>query len=331
MDQTVKLQDVADEAGVSIATASRALAGKDRVSRATTEIVMTAAKKLGYSVDPIARAMRDGMTRTVGMIVPVIGNPFFAELVDAVEAELRLSGRELIIADSHGDVGQEARRLETLVGRRVDGILIVSQDHDLSVPAIRKAARSVPVVQVDRKVGRISGDFVGVDNFIGMQLILEHLVRRGVKSVVLASSDNANSAGRSRRLAFEEITRDLPLVVQEHIIGDFSIEAGRRAGEELLRRKALPDAVVAGSDLTAFGVMSALIRSGVRIPDDVMVTGFDGTSFSAVFEPPLTTVAQPLAAIARDAAAFLGARIADPNEPTRDSRIAPTLVIRESA
>ncbi|MDQ1060472.1 LacI family transcriptional regulator [Arthrobacter globiformis] len=331
MDQIVKLQDVANEAGVSIATASRALAGKDRVSRETTEIVMTAAKKLGYSVDPIARAMREGITRTVGMIVPVIGNPFFAELVDAVEAELQLSGRELIIADSHGDVAQEARRLETLVGRRVDGILIVSQDHDRSIPAIRKAARSVPVVQVDRKVGRLSGDFVGVDNFIGMQLILDHMVHRGTKSVVLASSDNANSAGRSRRVAFEQITRELPLDVQEHIIGDFSIESGRRAGEELLRRKTLPDAVVAGSDLIAFGIMSTLIRSGVRIPDDLLVTGFDGTSLSGVFEPPLTTVTQPLAAIARDAAAFLTTRIADANEPTRDSRIAPTLVVRESA
>lgn len=326
----VKLQDVADAAGVSIATASRALSGKKRVSAATAQTVLAAAARLGYSVDPIARALREGSTRTVGMVVPVLGNPFFAELVAAVEDELHRSRFELVIADSHGDVEQEALRLDTLVARRVDGILIVPQDSAGSVPAIRRVMESTPVVQVDRKVDRVDGDFVGVDNDAGMRLVLDHLVDRGVRRVTLASSDDANTAGRTRRLAYERLVDELALSADEHVIGTFSIEAGRRAADDLLARGALPEAVVAGSDLIAVGLIARLRQSAVRVPRDVLVTGFDGTVLSEVYEPTLTTVHQPLAAIARNAVSFLRSRISAPHEPVSDSRIGAALMVRES-
>lgn len=330
LPQTVKLQDVADAAGVSIATASRALGGKKRVSTRTVQVVLEAAARLGYRVDPIARALREGSTRTIGMIVPVIGNPYFSELIASVEDELRERGFELIISDSHGDIEQEALRLKTLVARRVDGILIVSQDSTGSVPAIDEAMRSVPVVQIDRKVDRLRGDFVGVDNDAAMRLILEHLAERGVRRVALASSDDANTAGRSRREAYERLVRELGLSADEHIIGDFSIQAGRRAAEALLARASLPNAIVAGSDLIAIGVISRLKASDVDVPTDVLVTGFDGTLLSEIYEPSLTTVQQPLLAIARNAVAFLTSRIAEPREPLRDSRIGADLIVRAS-
>lgn len=326
----VKLQDVADAAGVSIATASRALGGKKRVSAQTAEAVLAAARRLGYTVDPIARALRDGSTRTVGMIVPVIGNPYFAELIGAVEDELRQVGFELVIADSHGDVAQEALRLATLVARRVDGILVVPQDSTGSVTAIRRAMTSVPVVQVDRKVDRVAGDFVGVDNDTGMRLVLEHLADQGVRRVVLASSDDANTAGRTRRQAYERLVLELGLVADAHVIGNFSIEAGREAARQLLARTSLPDAVVTGSDLNAIGLVSGLRQSAVHVPTDLLVTGFDGTELSEVYEPSLTTVHQPLDAIARNAVSFLMSRVADPQQPVRDSRIGATLVVRAS-
>lgn len=269
--QNVKLQDVADEAGVSIATASRALSGKKRVSAKTAQTVLEAAVRLGYHVDPIARALREGSTRTIGMIVPVIGNPFFSELIASVEDELRQVGLELIISDSHGDIEHEAQRLRTLVARRVDGILIVSHDSLGSVHAIREAMQSVPVIQIDRKVDRIQGDFVGVDNYGGMRLILEHLAERGVRRVVLASSDNANAAGRTRREAYETLVEELGLNPDKHVIGNFSIETGREAAEELLARESLPDAIVAGSDLIAIGLIARLKQSEVRVPSDVLV------------------------------------------------------------
>jgi LacI family transcriptional regulator len=326
----VKLQDVAEAAGVSIATASRALAGKTRVSAETTRTVLEAAGRLGYVVDPIARALREGSTRTVGMIVPVIGNPHFSELIAAVEDQLQTFGFELILADSHGEVVQEAKRLRTLVGRRVDGIVVVIHDSEASAPALRQAMCSVPVVQLDRKVEQLQSDFVGIDEDEAMRLILEHLVDRGVHRVVLASADDANSVGRGRREAFERLVGELGLVADPHVIDDFSVQAGRDAADEIVRRGSLPDAVVAGSDINAVGVISRLQSLGVQVPGDILVTGFDGTQLSEVYNPSITTVRQPVKALARNAVSFLLARIADPTGPQRDCRITTELVVRSS-
>jgi len=330
MAQPVKLHDVAVAAGVSIATASRALAGKTRVAQETRAHVLEVADRLGYQVNPIARALRDGSTRTVGMIVPVIANPFFAELIDAIEAELHSVGLELLLADSHGEVVQERKRLGNLVSRQVDGIFIVPHHERHSVPGIRAALAAVPLLQIDRRVARVRTDFVGVNNEDGIRSIVEHLVEIGTRSIVFASADDQNVAGRGRRTAFEAVTAELDLVVHPHIIGNFSLEAGQEAARQLLARSALPDAVVAGSDFNAFGLISSLRAGGVRVPEDIRVTGFDGTTLSQVFDPPLTTVRQPTAEIAATAVSFLMNRMADPEAPVREQVISPALVVRES-
>lgn len=330
MAQPVKLHDVAVAAGVSIATASRALAGKTRVALETRAHVLEIADRLGYQVNPIARALRDGSTRTVGMIVPVIANPFFAELIEAIEAELHSIGLELLLADSHGEVVQEKKRLGNLVSQQVDGIFIVPHHERYSVPGIRTALAAVPLLQIDRRVARVRTDFVGVNNEDGIRSIVEHLVEIGTHSIVFASADDQNVAGRGRRTAFEAVTAELDLVVQPHIIGNFSLEAGQEAAQQLLARSALPDAVVAGSDFNAFGLISSLRAGGVRVPEDIFVTGFDGTALSRVFDPPLTTVRQPIAEIAATAVSFLVNRMADPGTPVREQVISPELVVRES-
>jgi len=330
MANEVRLQDVAEAAGVSIATASRALSGKSRVSPETARLVAEVARRLDYRVDRIARAMRSGTTRTVGMIVPVIGNPIFAELVGEVEAELRRLGFELVLADSNADVEQESRRIDTLVDRRVDGILIVSQDHRRSATALARAMEEVPVVQIDRVLARSTADFVGVDNDAGMAAVLEHYAGLGAQSVVLVSANDVNSVGQARRRAFERIAPELGFDVHEPFYDSFDVETGTAASAELIRRGPLPDAIVAGSDLIAFGLIAGFREFGVVVPDDVLVAGFDGTQLSGIYNPPLTTVRQPLEAIARDAVSFLMERLSDADAPTRDSRIRPELVVRAS-
>lgn len=330
MPQPVTLHDVAAAAGVSIATASRALAGKPRVSPETVQHVLAVARKLDYRVNPIARALREGSTRTVGMIVPVIGNPFFAELIDAIEAELHLAGLELVLADSHGDLEQERRRLQTLVSRRVDGIFIVPHHEQLSAAGILAAMSHVPIVQIDRRVEQLDTDFVGIDNERGIRSAVEHLAAVGVRTAVLASADDENAAGRGRRAAFEAAVAEFGLTALPHLLGAFSLGSGQEAGRALLAAGALPDAVVAGSDLNAFGIISALRQGGVRVPEDVLVTGFDGTTLSEVFDPALTTVRQPTAEIAATAVAFLTRRMADSDEPVRSQVVRPELVVRES-
>jgi LacI family transcriptional regulator len=326
----VTLLDVAEAAGVSIATASRALAGKDRVSRNTVERVRAVASELGYRVDPIARALREGSTRIIGMIVPVIGNPFFAQLVDAVEEQVHSSGFELLLADSHGFVSEEARRLTVFGERKVDGVAIVPSDRIASLPGLRTLPPSVAVVQVDRSTGSSFADFVGVDNEVGVRMVLDHLVERGVRSVVFAGSDDITSNGAERWDAFERESARSPLETAAPFRGEFSIASGAEAADELLRRGPLPDAIVAGSDLIAIGLIARLRESGVRVPDDVLVTGFDGTELSQIYSPSLTTVVQPVDGIARDAIAYLIGRIRGEAGAVRHSRIAPTLRIGQS-
>lgn len=327
----VKLQDVATAAGVSLATASRALGGKDRVSAETTQLVVAAADQLGYSVNPIARALRQGSTRTIGMIVPVIGNPHFSELIAATESALEALGFELIMADSHGDVEQERKRLLTLVGRRVDGILLVSQHSEESVPAVLEALRTVPIVQIDRRLDVPLTDFVGVDADASMRLVLEHLRAQGVRRVVLASADDQNSVGRGRREAYERLVAELELDADPHVVTDFSVEAGYRAAEEITGRGDAPDAIVAGADINAVGVISGLRRLGIAVPRDVLVTGFDGTQLSELYNPPITTVRQPVDALARRAVSFLVERITGANTEVRAEHMPTELVVRESS
>jgi LacI family transcriptional regulator len=330
MPPEVRLQDVADAAGVSIATASRALTGRSRTSAETIAHVLATAERLGYRVNPIGRALREGSTRTVGMVVPVIGNPFFSQMVHAVEAELQAHGLELIIADSHGDVTHEARRLRVLVGRRMDGLIVVPSDLARSARGIEYAARSAPVVQLDRFVEALTTDFVGVDNYLGMTLVVDHLVARGARSVALAGADDVTSAGRERLEAFEKVTARRGLDVQAPILDVFSLESGDRAARELAGWSTLPDAVVAGDDLIAVGLVTAFKRMGISVPGDVLVTGFDGTILAEISDPPLTTVAQPFNELARAAVQALLDRVTNRDGLTMHCRIAPELVVRES-
>jgi len=325
MSRSVTLLDVAEAAGVSIATASRALTGKDRVSRNTVERVRAVASELGYRVDPIARALREGSTRIIGMIVPVIGNPFFAQLVDAVEEQVHAAGFELLLADSHGYVTEEARRLQVFGERKVDGVAIVPSDRIASLPALRALPAGLAVVQLDRSAENAAADFVGVDNEAGFRLLFDHLVDQGVRSVVFAGSDDITSNGAERWDAFQREVQRTGLESGEPYRGEFSIHSGSEAAAALVARRALPDAIVAGSDLIALGLIAGLREHGVRVPEDVLVTGFDGIELGQIYSPSITTVVQPVDGIARDAITYLVGRIQGTESAIRNSRIAPTL------
>lgn len=298
--EVITLRDVAEAAGVSIATASRALTGKNRVSKTTVAHVTRVAERLGYRVNVFGRALREGTDGAVGVIVPVISNPFYGQLVHSLEEQLRGRSLELIIADSHGDVVRELERLRMLVRRRVEGIVIVPSDASASLDAIAEAADEVPLVQLDRRVEEAPTDFVGVDNDRGIALLIAHLADRGAVNIALVASDDTTSAGRERRAAFDrEIARrGLPVLPQ--VLDQFTLEFGLSAAATIADGP-LPDAIVAGDDLIAAGLITGLKRHGVAVPQDVMVTGFDGTMLADVSDPALTTVVQPFDQIAAEA------------------------------
>lgn len=326
---TVSLREVADSARVSIATASRALNGRDRVSEATVRLVRETAERLGYQVNPLGKGLREGSDSVVGMIVPLVSNPFYASLVHEFENHLDQAGLKLLIADSHGEIDREIERLNALASRQVRGIFVVPAYASWSRPTITSIAERVPLVQVDRRVEDDSDlAYVGVDNAGGIRQVLSHLAEQGASDIVFVGADDRTSAGHQRARAFSDAAAELGLSTQPPVIDRYLFEFGISAAEQLVQRPVLADAIVAGDDLIAAGVLSGLQRLGVSVPDEVMVTGFDGTILADICSPTLTTVVQPVADIARVAVEQLLQQIN--GDPTPQHVELPT-VLRKGA
>lgn len=328
----VLLSDVAAAAGVSLATASRALSGSKSASPQAAAAVAEAALRLGYRPNRVAQAMRAQSTGLVGLVVPGVANPFFSGLIEALEMTLYHGDLEMILCDSRGSVEEERRRVETLVDRKVDGLIVIPTDYERSAASLRWAQGAGPVVQVDRQVPGLAADYVGVDNGVGIRALLAHLAGAGARRIAFVSDEGHSSTGRGRLDAFESEIRRFPILSTDpHLLGEFSVDFGRQAARRLLRRRQLPDAVLCGADLIALGVVRELAEHGVRAPDAVLVTGFDGVVFTEFSDPPITTVCQPVEAIARAVVELLDARLGGDTSPPHRHEIAPTLSVRRSS
>lgn len=324
------LKAVASAAGVSLSTASRVLSNGSASPQAVTA-VRAAARRLGYRPNPIARALRVQSTGTIGFVVPEIRNPFFADLIGAVERRAQEEGLDVLIADSQGDVAHEERRLTTLIDRRVDGLLVVPADGTASAKALKHVQRDIPVVQVDRHVDGLHADHVGIDNQSGILLVLQHLHELGCHSLRFVSAEPRSSTARARMEAFEMGVQRLgALNAHPRILNEYSIGSGRAAVKQMLEEGDLPDAIVCGSDLNAVGALRELQCHGVVVPTSVQVTGFDDIALADLVAPGLTTVRQPVATIAREAVQRLMTRINADDGSLTTSHITPELVVRES-
>ncbi|MGV9775556.1 LacI family DNA-binding transcriptional regulator [Streptosporangium sp. NPDC003464] len=327
----VTIHDVARAAGVSVASASRALSGRRKVGADVAERVARAVAELGYRPNAVAKALRDRTTGTIGMVVPGIGNPFFTMIVEAVEHQLQRTGVDLLLCASQYTPEVEASRLETLMARRVDGLIISPCDMEGSVPAVLNAARQVPLVQVDRYIEDGGADWVGVDDAQALTLAVDHVVAGGARSVVFVGSRLVNSSARLRLDGFERAAARAGVSVRPPLLGDFTLGWGVEAGRLLLAEDSLPDAVICGNDEIAIGLLRALRLGGVRVPTEVSVVGFDDVGYAAMCDPPLTTVRQPVEAIAAEALRLLGQVRMDDPRPAQRIAIAPRLVVRETS
>jgi len=327
----ITIKDVAGRAGVSVATASRVLSGGRRVSPELADRVRESARELGYRHNAVARALRHGRTSSVGMIVPEIGNPFFPSLVEAVERTLSESGRDLLLCDAQQDPSVELRRARALMARQVDGLIVIPVSASASRTALDEVASQLPVIQLDRFVTDYLGDWVGVDDALGISLAVEHIAALGSRSVAFVSAEPECSSAQQRLRGFTEATQRMGLLESGgRLLGEFSAGWGRAAAQKLLAGPSLPDAVVCGNDEIAVGLLGEFRRARVRVPDDVLVTGFDDIRFAALADPPLTTIRQPHEVIASECIRLLDARMNDADLPAQRIAIAPSLIARES-
>ena len=288
------LRDVAEAAGVHPATASRALdpALPGRIGAETTQRVQEAARRLGYTPDPLARGLRTRRSGVVGVVVPDLTNPVIPPIVRGIEEALWTAGRGCLLADTDNDPEREAAHVAQLVARRCEA-LIVATAARTSPTVAALAGGDVPTVLVTRDVDAVDLPIVAADDAAGVTAAVEHLAGLGHRRIVHLTGPSDLSTTVRRAAAFRAaIARlglgDDPLVLHGEA---FTIPAGARVARELLDRDAGATAILAGNDLIALGCLETLAAAGLRCPDDVSIAGHNDMPFVDRLTPPLTTVA----------------------------------------
>jgi LacI family transcriptional regulator len=293
------------------------------------DAVLAAVEKLGYRPNQVGRALRRQETQVIGMVVPRVNNPFFPSMIQACEEYLRSKGYALLLSTSDDDPDVERQRLEMLVDRQVDGLLVSPCRWAESAAAVASAQRLVPLVELDRNSDGFDGDFVGVDDALGIAQVVGHLHASGRHDLAFIGSDETNFSGRARHEAFRRL-RGAAAAPGRELLGTFSEDWGHEAALRILGAAPLPDAVVCANDLIAIGALRAAEQLGLSVPGDVAISGYDDIDMARVCRPALTTVRQPVEELTRGAVELLLARIADPARPATRLLLETTLVARAS-
>jgi len=325
------IHDVAQAAGVSPATVSRVLTGARSVRPESAEVVLAAVARLRYRPNQLGRALRKQSTQVIGMIVPSVDNPFFPLVIQVAERRLRERGYILLLSTSDDDPDVEAERVEMLVDRQVDGLLISPCRRSSSAGAVLDASQRLPLVQIDRAVDGLDCDFVGVDDQEGIRFLVEHARLLHRHRLAYVGGDIRSWSGWERHTAFASLARRWKSSFTHVIrLGEFSEEWGRAAAEELFALPAPPDAVVCGNDLIAVGVIEVCNRLGIRVPQDVVVSGYDDISLARMCRPSLTTVRQPINELTERSIDLLLMRARDRDRPAKHLLLPTELVVRQS-
>ena len=251
-----------------------------------------ASDRLGFRANKVAKALRSKSTHTIGLLVPNITYPFFPQLIQAVETELRIDGRGLLLADSLNDATLEAERIEDLLDRQVDGLIVIPCHRRESQSTLLRASRLTNVVQLDREASPYV-DFVGMDHALAMRMLLDHLVSTGRSRFAYLGANPTSSASHERQGAYLRHFKG-KIDATRVLLGDFSFDWGVEGTLRVVQTWPEVDAIVCGNDLIAVGALYSLAEMGVEVPRQVAVTGFDDSLHPLMRWPAPTTVRQPL-------------------------------------
>jgi DNA-binding LacI/PurR family transcriptional regulator len=321
------MEDVAREAGVSRALVSLVMRAQPNVSEERRARVLEVAGRLGYRPNAMARSLASRRTRTVGVILDDLRNPFFAEIAGGVEELASELGYQLLLGAGGRQARRERASLATLLEYRVDGVILVSPR--MRAAHIVAAASEVPVVLVGRQARGADADLVVIDENRGTDLVLDHLVGLGHERI--AHVDGGRGAGGpQRRSAFLRGMQARRLGARARVIaGDFTEEAGAGAARRMLAERELPTAVFAANDLIAVGLLGGFDQAGVQVPGDISIVGYDNISIAHLAHVSLTTVDQPRTEMGRMALELLLDRI-DNRRASVVRLVEPTLVVRST-
>ncbi|MDF2925291.1 MAG: LacI family transcriptional regulator [Paenibacillaceae bacterium] len=290
------IYDVAEAAGVSIATVSYVVNGKRKVAAKTRAKVLQAMEQLQFQPNLFASALMGKSTFTIGLLVPDISNPFFAHLARAIEDEGRLAGYTLFICSTDSDPERLARYLNLLAQKSVDGLVIATgaADRSLFEPLL---AQGMPLAQIAREIPRLPVQTVLVDDYEGGRLAAEHLLQLGHRQVGIVAEQPGITSSEERLNGFRHALEDEAAAVclQEWVVHcEAAVSSAKDAGLRLLRRHPRPSAVFACNDLLAVGILQAARELDLKVPEQLSVVSFDDTVLASATAPALTAVSQPI-------------------------------------
>ena len=321
------MKDVARVAGVSTSTVSHVI-NKDRfVSEAIREKVEAAVKSLNYAPSALARSLKLNQTRTIGMLITASTNPFYSELVRCFER-----GYSLVLCNTEGDEQRMNRNLETLMQKRVDGLLLLCTETHQPSPEIMQRYPSVPTVMMDWAPFDGTSDLIQDNSLLGGDMATQHLIDKGHTRIACITGPLDKTPARLRLEGFlvAMARAGLPVPDGYQITGDFEFSGGFEAMQSLLAQKERPQAVFIGNDAMAVGAYQALYQAGLRIPDDIAVVGYDDIELAKYMTPPLTTIHQPKDELGELAIDVLIHRIAQPALQQQRLQLTPVLMERGS-
>jgi LacI family transcriptional regulator len=333
---SVSIREVAAHAGVSVGTVSNVLNRPDIVASSTRRRVLAAIDALGFVRNESARQLRAGRSRMIGLVVLDVANPFFTDVARGVEDEASESGIAVIMCNSDEQLTRESAYLELLEQQRVQGILITPvSDDDSGLAQVQ--ARGTPVILVDRRSPSGNQCSVAVDDVLGGDLAVSHLIAAGHERIAFAGGPVSLQQVADRREGALRALRRAGASAAELMLIDtaaLNVAAGKAAGSAIAQSASAdrPTAVFCANDLVAFGLLQEMTQSGIRVPEDIAIVGYDDIDFAAAAAVPLSSVRQPRHQIGRTAAQLL-LEEAYESEAHKHRQVIfqPELVIRRSS
>ncbi|MDF2369740.1 MAG: LacI family DNA-binding transcriptional regulator [Rhizobiaceae bacterium] len=327
------IKDVARIANVSITTVSATINGTAPVSKALQQRVWDAVKIAGYHADPIARNLRMGVSKTIGLIVPDIATPWAAHLAKAMQRALSDVGYNMLFASNDDDPEREFREIELFSSHRVAGMVIAPTTHGEAYAERLAEAVHTPTVLVDRIVENARFDAVTDDNQLGAQLITRYLLKLGHKEIAFLVGRPGISSSDERYAGFRETMAVAGLPVRDDLVRRpvFRREHAFAAVQQLMTLPTPPTAIACINIAQLLGTMAGLQNMGLKVPDDVSVISFDGFHPAEGWQPGITALTQDITSISIKAAELLLARIGgEVDYGPRLVRVAPSLTVRTS-
>jgi len=326
------MKDVARLAGVSTSTVSHVINNNRFVSETIREKVTSAIATLNYAPSALARSLKLNQTHTIGMLLTASSNPFYAEVVRGVERSCYERGYSLILCNTEGDKDRMDRSLETLLQKRVDGLLIMCTESHLPSAEMLTRYPSIPSVMMDWAPFEGVSDIIQDNSLLGGEMATRYLISRGYTRIACIAGPQDKTPARLRLEGYQRAMAAAGLSVPADYIvdGDFEFQGGFSAMQQLLRLDPRPQAVFTSNDAMAVGVYHALYLAGMHIPQDMAVMGYDDIELARYMTPPLSTIHQPKDELGQLAIDTLLHRMTSPDASQQLLVLTPELMARAS-